>query len=80
MSEKNWLVVNIVDGKLCQIKERNTYSEAFDVALTLAQEQCDVLEIQIRKEFEEDGNFMSPNEDILVYLTQANDDLLRESQ
>jgi hypothetical protein len=83
---KPFLIVNVVDGQLCMIKERPTWEEALDCATKLAAEYvpgvepCDstgnVLRAiainAIRKELEENtGNFRSSNGDIHVCITQA---------
>lgn len=74
MSTKPYLVVNVVDGQLGVIKERETFDEALDVAVKMAKEQCDENEDEIRKELEKDLNFVPNAGGFAVYLAQSEND------
>ena len=69
-----YLVINLVEGKLGVIRERATWEEAVDLAVEMGGEQCDTPADAIRSELEEDGNFQSPNGDIVVHIAQAEDE------
>lgn len=79
---KPFLIVNIIDGELGVIKERDTWEEAVDVAVDMAVEQeysdpdgrkPSKKKIQaIRKEIEEDGDFAGSG--FRTHIAQSNDD------
>lgn len=68
----SYLVVNIVDGQLKVIRERNTWDEAVAVAAKMAAEQTDVSEEDARIELDRDANFVRG--DIDVEIAQADDE------
>ena len=74
-----YLILNIVEGKVGTIKQRDTWEEALAVAVKMAAEQCNVPEDQIREELENDTNFVSPNDDIEVMIAQADADQRKEN-
>jgi len=67
----SYLVVNLVDGKLGVIHERDTFEEAADCAVQVAAEQCTESEDDIRAEVETDLNFTTADGSIQVCLAQA---------
>lgn len=77
---KPFLIVNLIEGKLGKIWERQTWEEALDCAVKVAAEQCDTPEADIRDELENDTDFLlgsahrlSRNGDIMVHIAQAED-------
>ena len=71
---KPFLVVNIIEGELGVIHQRDNWDDALDTAVNVAAEQCEVSEEEIRKELEEDSNFFFGRHTLKVYIAQANDD------
>ncbi len=71
---KPFLIINVVDGKVGNIKERATWDEAVETATAMAKEQCDVPEDDIRKEIEEDSNFYQKGGGFEVVIAQTDDD------
>jgi len=71
---KPYLILNVVEGKVGNIKQRGAWEEALNVAVKLAAEQCDTPEDEIRAELEEDANFVTPDGDIEVMIAQTDDD------
>lgn len=75
MSTKPYLIINVVEGTVGIIRERPTWDEAVDAAVTLAAEQCDSSPDEIRKQFDDgDTTFVSKNGDIVVEIAQSEDD------
>ena len=70
---KPYLILNVVEGKVGSIKQRDTWDEAVDIAVKSATEQCDTPEADIRAELENDANFVVPNGDIEVMIAQTDD-------
>jgi len=73
MSTKPFLAVNIVDGELGVIHERDTFEEAVDIATEIVAEQCDADKNQIRAELTEDSNFVASDGSFRTYIAQAED-------
>ena len=71
---KPYLIVNVVEGKVGCIKQRDTWNEAVEIAVKLATEQCGTAADTIRAELEKDVNFVTPEGDIEVMIAQADDD------
>lgn len=73
---KPFLIVQITDGDLGQIKQRDTYEEAIDIAAKMAAEQCDIPEADIRQEMATaaDPIFYDPNGGWSIQLAQVDDD------
>lgn len=68
---KPYLIIVLVEGVLNQVNQRPTKVQAEKAAVTLAVEQCDSAPEAILAELKKDGNFMSKNGDIRVYVTQV---------
>ena len=71
---KPFLVVNIIEGELGVIHERDTWEDALDTAVNVAAEQCEVPKEEIRKELEEDSNFFVGRHTLKVYIARETDD------
>jgi hypothetical protein len=57
----SYLIVNIVDGELGIIRERETWDGAVTCCVEMAHEQCPKqTAAEIRKEVEKDGDFLLP--------------------
>ena len=69
-----YLVIQITDGSVQQIKQRDTWEEAVDFAVASAQEQCDTSPDKIREELEADQSFADPNGGWSIQLAQADED------
>lgn len=69
---KPFLILNIVEGEVGQIFQRDTWAAAVDVAVKLASEQCGKSEEDIRSELEADTNFVDSG--IEVMIAQVEDD------
>ena len=70
---KSFLVVNIYDGVLGQIFERETFSDAVDLVVILAMEQGDITEKEARREIETDSSWHSPDGSIKIEIAQTED-------
>jgi hypothetical protein len=72
---KPFLVINVVEGDIGQIKERDNWDDAVDIAVALAAEQCDTPVEEIRAELSKDNSFYGPiGNDIKVFIAQTDDD------
>lgn len=69
---KPFLIVNVVEGELGVIRERQTWDEAVNTAVEMAAEQCDTPKDSIREETEADGNF--EGDGFKVYIAQTESD------
>jgi len=63
-------VICLVDGNLSQIKQRPTKIDALGLAIDFASE-CDTPLDEIANELKEDGNFVSNDGSIKIYITQV---------
>lgn len=69
-----FLIVNIVDGALSSIYQREKYFDAIELAVQLALEQTDCEEEAVRKELNENSFFLSEDETIDITITTAQED------
>lgn len=71
---KPYLIINLIEGKVGVIRERDTFDEAVAIATAMAAEQCGVESAEIQQELETDHNFVPNGGGFEVVIAQANDD------
>jgi hypothetical protein len=69
-----FLIINVVEGSIGRIFQRDTWEQAVEKAAEQAFEQCDVSLADIKAELEEDRDFLTPDETIRVVIAQAETD------
>ena len=70
---KPYLIVNLIDGKLGAIHQRNTFEEAVATAVDVASQQCNADKSFIQDEIERDTNFIPKDGSFEVCLAQVDD-------
>lgn len=71
---KPYLVINVVEGKVGVIYQRDTWDEAVKIGVVIAKNQCSENESAIRQELDKDGNYLDENKGFEVVIAQAEDD------
>ena len=72
-TDRPYLVINIVGGKLKEVRERGTFPRALDCATNMLSGQCDMPEKEIRGELSLDMDFCTKDGNVWVGITQAED-------
>ena len=70
---KPYLIINVVNGSVVVVRQRNTKEEALSLAVSMSKEQCDEPEEDIRQLLEENDIFVPCNEGFEVCITQVAD-------
>jgi hypothetical protein len=70
---KPFIVINVVDGNVAVVYMRDSEEAALELAVSMAQEQCNEPEEDIRQQLMENWLFVPPNEDFNVCIQQPKD-------